>query len=63
MEEEKDEKPMRVGTLERVKPTTRLIETPKHRLNGHPGLFWAKVHGRRQDLGPVMTEWVSTLEG
>ena len=61
--DEKDEKPMRVGTLERVKPTTRLIDTPKHTLTGHPGLLWAQVQGRRQDLGPDVNEWVRTLEG
>jgi hypothetical protein len=60
---EKDEKPMRVGGLERVKPTFLLIDTPKHKLIGHPGLLWAEVQGRRQDLGPVKAGRESTLEG
>jgi hypothetical protein len=37
--DEKDKKPMRVGKLERVKPTFLLIDTPKHKLIGHPGLL------------------------
>jgi hypothetical protein len=61
--EEKDEKPMRVGRLERVKPTFLLTDTPEHGPLGHPGLYWAKVHGRRQDPGPVVTGRGSTLEG
>jgi hypothetical protein len=60
---DKDEKPMRVGGLERVKPTFLTIETLKRMSIGHPGLLWAKAYGRRRDLGPVIAGRVSTLEG
>jgi hypothetical protein len=61
--EEKDAKPMRVGSLERVKPTFLFIETPKYMLIGYPGLLWAQVHGRRQGACPVMAGRGSTLKG
>jgi hypothetical protein len=54
---------MRVGSLERDKPTFPLIDTPQGRPIGHPGLYWAQAQGRRWGSGPVVAGRVSTLEG
>jgi hypothetical protein len=60
---DEDRKPMRVGSLERVKPTLLLIETPKHRRNGQPRVRRAEVHGRKRGPGPVKAGGESALEG
>jgi hypothetical protein len=60
---DKDRKPMRVGSLERDKPTFLLTETPEHRPLEPPQVSWAEVYGRRGDFGPVVAGGERTLEG